>query len=174
VVGVLSGGRAGDALLRRGHLSGRVLVAAAAATATTLLFIPALVTHSVLGALPYVTLAAAALAAQNPPIDAARLDIMPPWLWGRAEGIRTCLRTAAQALAPVLFGVVSDDVFGGGPGGLRSTFAVMLIPLGAAAVFLSLAARRYPADVAAAAAAGTARDGRQAAPAQGPQESAPQ
>ena len=39
--------------------------------------------------------AAMMLSAQNPPIDAARLDIMPPLLWGRAEGVRTALRTMA-------------------------------------------------------------------------------
>jgi MFS family permease len=146
VVGVLVSGPLSDALLRRGHLDARITVAAIAATATTLLFIPALVTHSVLTALPYVILAGAALSAQNPPIDAARLDIMPSWLWGRAEGIRTFLRTAAQALAPVLFGAVSG-VFGGGTAGLRTTFAIMLAPLAAAAFFLYRARRSYGTDL---------------------------
>ena len=45
-------------------------------------------------ALPYITLASLAVSAQNPPLDAARLDIMVPLLWGRAEGMRT-LREAA-------------------------------------------------------------------------------
>ena len=151
VIGVLAAGPLGDALLRRGRLNARILVAAVAATAAVILFIPALVTHSAITALPYIVLAAAALSAQNPPIDAARLDIMPPWLWGRAEGVRTFLRTAAQALAPVLFGAVSDYVFGGGTAGLRWTFVVMLIPLSGAAGFLYWATRRYPADVATAA-----------------------
>ena len=127
------------------------MVAAVAASVTVLLFVPALVTHSLLTALPYVVLAAAALSAQNPPIDAARLDIMPPWLWGRAEGVRTFVRTGAQALAPLLFGAVSDYVFGGGTAGLKWTFVVMLLPLAASAVFLFSAARRYPSDVATAA-----------------------
>jgi MFS family permease len=152
VVGVLAGGPLGDALLHRGHLSGRVTVAAVAAVATVLLFIPALLTRSALTALPYVVLAAVALSAQNPPIDAARLDIMPAWLWGRAEGVRNFVRTGAQALAPVLFGLVSQYVFGGGNSGLRWTFWVMMIPLSASAVFLFAASRRYPVDVATAAA----------------------
>jgi MFS family permease len=146
VVGVLVSGPLSDAMLRRGHLDARITVGAIAAIATTVLFIPALLTHSVLTALPYVVLAGAALSAQNPPIDAARLDIMPPWLWGRAEGIRTFLRTAAQALAPVLFGVVSG-LFGGGTPGLRTTFAIMLLPLAAAAFFLYRARRSYPTDL---------------------------
>jgi MFS family permease len=146
VVGVLVSGPVSDMMLRRGHLNARITVGAIAATATTVLFIPALITHSVLTALPYVVLAGAALSAQNPPIDAARLDIMPSWLWGRAEGIRTFLRTAAQALAPVLFGAVSG-LFGGGTSGLRTTFAIMLLPLAAAAFFLYRARRSYPADL---------------------------
>jgi predicted MFS family arabinose efflux permease len=153
VLGVLVAGPLSDALLRRGHLSARLSVATVAAAATVLLFIPALITHSAVSALPYVVLAAAALTAQNPPIDAARLDIMPPQMWGRAEGVRTFLRTAAQALAPVLFGAVSDDIFGGGTKGLKWTFVVMLAPLAASAVFLFGARRLYPGDVATAAAA---------------------
>jgi hypothetical protein len=74
-------------------------------------------------------------------------------MWGRAEGVRTFLRTAAQALAPVLFGVVSEAIFGGGTNGLKWTFVVMLAPLAASAVFLYGARRLYPADVATAAAA---------------------
>jgi MFS family permease len=146
VVGVLVAGPLSDMLLRRGHLDARITVGAIAAAVTTVLFIPALLTHSVLTALPYVVLAGATLSAQNPPIDAARLDIMPPWLWGRAEGIRTFLRTAAQALAPVLFGAVSG-LFGGGTPGLRTTFAIMLLPLAAAAFFLYRARRSYPTDL---------------------------
>ncbi len=155
VGGVLAAGPISDALLHRGHLNARINTAAVAATAAVLLFIPAFITHSAFTALPYVIFAAAALTAQNPPIDAARLDIMPPWLWGRAEGIRTFLRTAAQAVAPVLFGAVADYVFGGGTQGLRWTFVVMLLPLGAAAVFLYGARRLYPVDVATAGAVGS-------------------
>jgi MFS family permease len=157
VIGVLTGGPLGDALLHRGRINGRVMVATVAAAATVVAFIPALITHSAFTALPYVVLAAVMLSAQNPPIDAARLDIMPPWLWGRAEGVRNFVRTGAQALAPVLFGAVSQYVFGGGTSGLRWTFVVMLIPLSASAVFLYGAARRYPKDVATAAAAVAAR-----------------
>jgi MFS family permease len=156
VIGVLAGGPLGDSLLHRGRLNGRVLVAAVAATITVLLFIPALLTHSSLTALPYIVLAAACLSAQNPPIDAARLDIMPAFLWGRAEGIRNLIRTGAQALAPVLFGAVSQYVFGG-PNGLRWTFVVMMVPLSLSAVFLFGASRRYPIDVATAAAIPTPR-----------------
>jgi MFS family permease len=153
VVGVLVGGRLGDALLARGHLNGRMLVAAVTSGIAALAFIPALLTHHPMRALPYLIVAAFGLSAQNPPLNAARLDIMIPSLWGRAEGVRTFLRTGAQALAPVLFGAMSDVVFGNRAGALHWTFLVMLIPLLASSVVLFRAMSSYPRDVATAAAA---------------------
>jgi MFS family permease len=152
VIGVLIGGWLGDFLLHRGFLNGRILVSAIAATVAVIFFVPAIFIRSPLTALPYIALAALALSAQNPPIDAARLDIVHPLLWGRAEGIRTALRTLAQATAPLLFGALSDYVFGGGRSGLQWTFAFMLLPLAASAYFLYKALRTYPRDVATAAA----------------------
>jgi MFS family permease len=151
VGGILLGGPLGDMLLHRGRLNGRILVAAVAAALSTVLFLPALLTTSALAALPYLIIGAGALTAQNPPTDAARLDIMPPWLWGRAEGIRTFLRSGAQSLAPLLFGSVSDHVFGGGRSGLQLTFMIMLVPMGAGAAILFWALKHYPTDVATAA-----------------------
>jgi MFS family permease len=153
VVGVLVGGRLGDALLARGHLNGRLIVAAVTSGIAAIAFIPALLTHHPMHALPYLVLAAFGLSAQNPPLNAARLDIMIPPLWGRAEGIRTFLRTAAQALAPLLFGAMSDVVFGNRHGALHWTFLVMLLPLFASSVVLFRAMSSYPRDVATAAAA---------------------
>lgn len=152
--GVLAGGALGDRLLAKRHLNGRIAVSAVSAAAAVVLFIPALLTHSVLTALPYVIAAGFALSAQNPPLDAARLDIMPPLLWGRAEGIRTFLRTTAQALAPLVFGFLSDSVFGGGRAGLQWTFIAMLAPLALSSALLFRAMRTYPSDVAAAAVSG--------------------
>ena len=74
-------------------------------------------------------------------------------MWGRAEGIRTFLRTLGQAIAPVVFGGVSDYVFGGGRSGLQWTFALMLLPLAGSAYFLYKGLSTYPRDVASAAAA---------------------
>jgi hypothetical protein len=74
-------------------------------------------------------------------------------LWGRAEGVRTFFRTSAQALAPVLFGGMSDIVFGSRTDALQLTFLVMLLPLALSAVMLYRAMRTYPRDVATAAAA---------------------
>ena len=148
-----AGGALGDLLLRRGVFTGRILISAVAATVAVILFVPAIFTRHATMALPYITLAALALSAQNPPLDAARLDIMVPLLWGRAEGIRTFLRTLGQAVAPVAFGGVSDYVFGGGRSALQWTFVLMLLPLCASAYLLFKALGTYPRDVATAAAA---------------------
>jgi predicted MFS family arabinose efflux permease len=153
IAGVLAGGALGDLLLRRGVFTGRILISAVAATVAVGLFVPAIFTRHATMALPYITLAALALSAQNPPLDAARLDIMVPLLWGRAEGVRTFLRTLGQAVAPVAFGGISDYIFGGGRSGLQWTFALMLLPLCASAYFLFKALATYPRDVATAAAA---------------------
>jgi MFS family permease len=152
VVGVLVSGSLSDRLLRRGFLNSRILVAAVAALAATVLFIPALTARSAVSALPYLIVAALMLSAQNPPIDAARLDIVPALLWGRAEAIRTTLRSLAQSLAPLAFGLTSDHIFGGGRSGLQWTFAIMLLSMGASGVILLRAMRTYPQDVATAAA----------------------
>jgi len=162
LLGVLAGGTAGDALARRGHAAGRVTVAAVSAALAAVLFIPAILSTGELGALPYLVAAAFMLAAQNPPLDAARLDVMPARLWGRAEAVRTVVRSFAQALAPLLFGAISDHVFGGGRSGLKWTFLVMLAPLAGSAVILWRARRTYPGDAAAAGARSAERPQRRA------------
>src|SRR5262249_60269507 len=112
--GAPPGARIGPPLRGPRALNGRILVSAAPAAAAAILFLPAIFTRSATTAALYLVFAALAISAQNPPLDAARLDIMPPLLWGRAEGVRTFLRTSAQALAPLLFGAISDYVFGCG------------------------------------------------------------
>lgn len=151
VGGVLCGGQIGDALVRKGRLSGRVLVAGVSALLAVALFIPALTTGGTETALPYITAAGFCLTAQNAPLDAARLDIMPPLLWGRAEGVRTFLRTGAQALAPLAFGGLSD-LLGGNHHGLQLTFLIMLAPMAVSGLVLLRGIRHYPKDVATAAA----------------------
>ncbi|MGH8960214.1 MAG: MFS transporter [Jatrophihabitantaceae bacterium] len=151
LIGVLSGGRLADRLLRHGRLTGRVEVPGAAVLVAALLFIPALVTSSIWIAVPLLTAATLFLGAANPPLDAARLDIIHPRMWGRAEAVRTVLRNCADALAPVLFGFLSGTVFGASRG-LEYTFLLSLITLFAAAVIvLTIGRRTYPRDVAAAA-----------------------
>lgn len=151
LLGVLVSGRLADRLLRRGHLTARVQVPGVAVLCAAAAFVPALITTSVGVAIPLLALAAAFLGASNPPLDAARLDVMVPGLWGRAEAVRTLFRNAGDASAPLLFGVLSASVFGGTTG-LEYTFLLMLVTLVAGAVItLTLGRRTYPSDVAAAA-----------------------
>jgi predicted MFS family arabinose efflux permease len=151
LAGVLIGGRLADRLLRAGRLPARTDVPGVAVLVAAGLFAPALITRTLALALPLLAAAAFCLGAANPPLDAARLDIIVPAAWGRAEAVRTFLRNCGDAAAPLLFGVLADSVFGG-PSGLEYTFLAMLSSLLAASVITLLVARRtYPSDVAAAA-----------------------
>jgi MFS family permease len=151
VAGVVAGGRISDRLLRRGMRDARVVTAAAAFVAAALLLAPAILVGSLVIAAPLMCVGAAALAFPNPPLDAARLDIVPASLWGRAESIRTLLRNSAQALAPLSFGLVADGFGGGGQArGVGYAFLVMLVPLMLNGAIVYRARRTYPADVEAA------------------------
>ncbi|MGI8920419.1 MAG: MFS transporter [Solirubrobacteraceae bacterium] len=167
LAGTLVSGPLTDLLLRHGILNARIWVPAIAyIVAAVLLTIGIAGTH-LTPAIWFDMAGAAALAAANPPLDAARLDIMPAGLWGRAESVRTVLRTTAQAIAPLLFGAVADlvagftprqapigtkpDPSGIAPGvgtGLEISFLLMLIALAAGGIVLLKARNTYPQDVA--------------------------
>jgi MFS family permease len=169
VIGTLVSGRLTDLMVQRGFLEARVWVPAVCYIAATVLFIPGVLGSHLTPALWFDVAGAALLAAANPPLDAARLDIMPSGLWGRAESTRTLVRSLAQALAPLLFGLLADVIAGIAPqqapigthtGGISSSaatglefsFLIMLVTLGAAGSFMARARHSYAADVAAAAA----------------------
>ncbi len=165
VAGVLIGGRLADWHVRRGRLAARIVIPAIAYAAAAVIFLPGVLTSSLLLGVVLYTAGAGMLGAANPPLDAARLDIMHFALWGRAESVRTLLRTAAEGLAPLLFGLIADQFggtvsnsTGGSAGsaavsaqdvvGLRVAFAVMLVPLFFNGVLLLRARATYPRDVA--------------------------
>ncbi len=163
IVGVLVGGRLADAWTARGRLDARVTVPAAAYLVAAALLVPALLVTGLALALPFFVLAVGVLGMANPPLDAARLDVVPGRLWGRGEAARTLLRQLATAGAPIAFGA-SADLLGGGGGGalagargvtgdIRDTFLLMLLALVAAGLILLRARRSFPQDVATAAAA---------------------
>jgi MFS family permease len=147
--GVLVGGRLSDRLLHRHHrLTARVEVGGWSMALTAVVLIPALLTGTLVLAVPFLLLGGFCQGGTNPPIDAARLDIVPPLLWGRAEGIRTVARSGAQAVAPLLFGYLAGHVFGG-EHALRDTFGIMLVPLAASGLITVWYGKRtYPQDVA--------------------------
>jgi hypothetical protein len=149
LIGVMSSGRIADRLIDRGQLDARIVVGVVSYFASAGFLLLALMTRSVWIGVPMLAGAAAALGAANPPLDAARLDIMPPGLWGRAESVRTFLRKCAEAAAPITFGYTTDHVFAGPEGAaLRATMLVMLIALGAGGGVALMARSRYPRDVA--------------------------
>ena len=86
--------------------------------------------------------AAGFLGAANPPLDAARIDVVPRRLLGRAEGLRSLLRNSADASAPAAFGVVAGHL------GLRSTLLVMSSTMLAGGLIGVAAVRSYPGDAA--------------------------
>jgi MFS family permease len=153
LAGVMLGGRVGDRLLRGGKLAGRILAAAGATVVAVVMLTPAVLTTAVAVAAPFLVLGAGGLGAVNPPLDAARLDIVPGRLWGRAEAVRTVLRSVCAATAPLLFGWVSEQLAGPRGAGLERTFLLMLVPLLGGVVAMLAAARSYPGDVAAVAVA---------------------
>lgn len=162
LVGLLVAGRLSDALVARHYVAARPIVAAVAFLVAVALFVPALLTTTLVLAGPLIFIGMMGVGGANPPLDAARLDIMPSPLWGRAESIRGALRKGLEAGAPLLFGWASTQLGGRGGGfghpdaaqpyraiGLDHTLLVMLIPLAAAGLLiLFVGVRTYPRDVA--------------------------
>lgn len=148
IAGVMLGGRLADRMLEGGNIRARILVPAAGLLICVGFIAPALWTSAIYVAMPLLTLGAFSLAAANAPVDAARLDIMHPRLWGRAESVRAALRMALEGGSPMLFGFTSQYIFGGGKNALQWTFLAMLIPLLAASLLVFHARRSYPRDVA--------------------------
>jgi len=172
VIGTLVGGRVPDILLRRGNLSARVWFPGVCYVGAALLLIPAFVGKSITPAIWFAVIGAGLISAANPPLQAARLDVVPAGLWGRAQSTQTVARSLAQALAPLVFGGVSQLISGIVPSqapigdvrthihapssstttGLEITFIVMLATLAAAGYFLFRARETFASDVASAAA----------------------
>jgi MFS family permease len=169
VIGTLVGGRLPDLLLRRGDLGARMWFPGVCYIAAALCLIPGFLGSDLTPAVWFDVAGAAFISAANPPIQAARLDVVPAGLWGRAQSALTSVRSLAQAAAPLVFGGVSQLVAGivpaqapigthpGAPAsnastGLEITFLIMLTALFAAGWFLFRARETFATDVATAAA----------------------
>jgi MFS family permease len=170
LLGTLVSGWLSDAIVRQGYVNARVWFPAVCYLGAAVLLAPGFVSDHLTPAVWFDVAGAALLSAANPPLDAARLDIMPAGLWGRAESVRTTLRSLAQALAPVLFGGLAGLIAGIAPPkqapigthppavsagearGLEITFIVMLVVLVAGGISLLRARFTYAQDVATAAA----------------------
>ena len=158
LMGVLTSGRIADRLATRGNISARITVGGVAFLAAAVLILPTLLIHNLPLALVFAFLAGVAIGGVNPPLNAARLDIVHSQLWGTAEAVRSTLVSISTGLAPLAFGAMSTALaHGDAPNAtlaLGHTFLVMLATLViAAALLLVLGRRAYPRDVAAAMAA---------------------
>ena len=169
VIGTVAGGRITDVLLDRGYLGARVWVPGVCYVAAALMLLVGLLGSHLTPALWFDVAGAGFIAAANPPIQAARLDVVPAGLWGRASSALTVVRSLAQALAPLVFGGLSQLIAGIVPAqapigthphappastttGLQGAFLIMLVTLVAAGVLLLRARTTFASDVASAAA----------------------
>jgi MFS family permease len=169
VIGTVAGGRVTDTLLQRGYLGARVWVPGACYLGAALLLLEGFIGSSLTPALWFDVAGAALISAANPPVQAARLDVVPAGLWGRASSALTMVRSAAQALAPLVFGGVSQLIAGIVPQpapvgthphappsstttGLQVCFLLMLLTLIGAGLLLLRARTTFASDVATAAA----------------------
>lgn len=158
IVGMLVTGHLSDRLIARGHLAARVSVGAVCFVVAIAAFAPGFTVTSLALALPLLFIGAAGLGGLNPPLDAARLDVVHFRLWGRAESVRAMCQNLIRASAPLIFGWLSvilsspdevhDATQGGGGIGLGRAFLVLLGLFAVAAAVLTFARRAYLRDVA--------------------------
>lgn len=140
--GLVAGGRIGDRLTESGRGGTRLVVAAAEFAAAAGFFAVALFVRPLALAVPLYVAGSATLTAASPMLDAIRLDVVAPDLWGRAESVRTTTQIAFEAAAPLGFGFVADSLGGTGGGrGLQLAFLVSLPLLLANGLILLLARR---------------------------------
>jgi predicted MFS family arabinose efflux permease len=138
--GLVVGGRVGDRLTESGRSGARLTVAAGEFAAAAGLFALALFVQPLALAMPLYVAGSATLTAASPMLDAIRLDVVAPDLWGRAESVRTTTQIAFEAVAPLGFGLVADAFGGSGGGrGLQLAFLVSLPLLLANGLILLLA-----------------------------------
>ncbi|HUH80561.1 MAG TPA: MFS transporter [Solirubrobacteraceae bacterium] len=169
VIGTVVGGRLGDLMLRNGRLAARVWFPGLCYIAAAGLLAVGLLKSGLTPALWFVIGGATLIFAANPPVQAARLDIVPAGLWGRTSSALTVVRSLAQAAAPLLFGGLSQVIEGIVPQqapigthphappantttGLQVSFLIMLVALAAGGIMLYKARVTFASDVATAAA----------------------
>ena len=170
VTGTLVAGPVSDRWIGRGRIAARPVLAGVACLGAFVVALAGLLIPTFLIAWPLLLIGSALIGAANPPLDAARLDVVHSRLWGRAESVRTFAQTLLKSSAPLLFGWTSTllsptggavaDAQGDGAVGLTRALLLMLgVLVVAGGILLTAARRSYPRDVATAIAseAATAR-----------------
>lgn len=150
LAGVLLVGWIADGQLRRGRLNSRLWLGAISYIIAPFALAPAFITHSLLIAVPSFLVGAFFLAGAGPPLDAVRIDVIVPRLRGRAESIRQVLRSVTEGGGPLLIGVLSGLLAGGGQTGLQLALLISLPVLLVNGLVLLIALPTYRPDVAAA------------------------
>lgn len=151
VTGLFAGARFGDHLVAAGYRNGRIWVAAISFVLAAAFAVPAIVTRSLVIAIPLIMLAVGFLNAATPTLDAVRLDVITPDLRGRSESIRTLVLTAFEGPAPLVFGLLADHIAGGGRAGLEVAFLVTLPAVALNGVLVAAALPFYDSECRAAA-----------------------
>jgi ABC-type branched-subunit amino acid transport system ATPase component/sugar phosphate permease len=141
LVGALVAGYLADWLIFIGFPSARILMAGACRVGVFPLMYVAFTVHNTPVMLIMFTVGAVVLTASQPPLAAARLDVLHPSLRGRGTSLDALMQSLASAASPVVFGILSDHI------GLRGAF-LTLIPLSAVGgvVLLLFAVRSYSRD----------------------------
>jgi predicted MFS family arabinose efflux permease len=124
-VGILVGGRVGDRLSESSRHGARLVFAAGAFVGAVVLYLGGLLIPSLPLAMPLYVAGSASLSSASPVLDAIRIDVISPDVWGRAESVRTLSQIVFEAIAPLGFGAVADT-FGGGGRGLQLAFLLAL------------------------------------------------
>jgi MFS family permease len=141
-IGIVGGGEVADRLLRRGVVNARVYVSVVSSVLASVFLLPAFLTSSLPLAATLLFFGSLCLTIPVAPSEALVSDVVPGDLRGRASAIRSVVR-ALSALSPLLVGFLSEITD-------LSTALAILSPLYAiGGLVMLLAARTYPADLAA-------------------------
>ena len=141
VAGIVFGARRSDRQLNRGRPARRIQMAAAAQLLSVAVIMVAFGFDRLALVVPFLIVFGFLLGVPMAPANAVQIDIMVPHLRGRAAAIRSVLRVAAIAGAPILFGYLSDQY------GLRSAMLYIAPMLAVSGAIMLFAVRTYPRDM---------------------------
>lgn len=138
--GALLSGWAADYATYRGLRAGRIVIAAGARLIGFPLFLITFTMNNTPLMLVAFAFAALALTAPQPPINAARADVLHPELRGRGTSLDTVVQSTASAIAPVVVGFLADAY------GLRTALLVMSPLMALSGLILLVAIPTYVRD----------------------------
>jgi predicted MFS family arabinose efflux permease len=141
-IGIVGGGELADRLLTRGITNARVYVSSGASILASIFLLPAFLTESLVLASVLLLLGSLCLTVPVGPSEALTTDVVPGDLRGRAAAIRSVVRALA-ALSPLLVGALSEVT------DLATALAILSPLYALGGMVMLLAARTYPADLAA-------------------------